>query len=435
MAGFAAAVYLRGIEFIQVPTTLLAAVDASVGGKTARQPVRGQESCGRILAALACSVRLRRLPYPARARLCRRIGRGRKNRYDRGRGPAGYVGAPGLAAAGARRALRAVKRDLVAADETPTHSATATAQFRAHARPRHRTGDGLSGVPWQRRRHRYGDDGARRVEAGRFGGGLCAAPAAALAETGASDYDRPARLRSRRSRTARQKTQRRGHIACVPGAARPLHPVQDAGGGAGTYFFTWEGCMMRVIITPGPLKGELDAIPSKSDAHRAVLAAALSDKPTRFDSSRALAGYRGDGRLRRGPGRGGRSHADGPAYHAPGAGRAVAASLFFGESGTTARLVLPVAAALCERVEAGGAGRLPAGHGGPVPRPFGKRLPHRRRPVAPIAARPASGRRVRIARAISAPSTYPACSSRCLCWRATAWSRSLRLCSRPDMWT
>lgn len=46
LAGFAAATYLRGLRFIQVPTTLLAAVDSSVGGKTAIDLPEGKNLCG-----------------------------------------------------------------------------------------------------------------------------------------------------------------------------------------------------------------------------------------------------------------------------------------------------------------------------------------------------------------------------------------------------
>ena len=46
LAGFCASVYQRGIDFIQVPTTLLAQVDSSVGGKTAVNHVRGKNMIG-----------------------------------------------------------------------------------------------------------------------------------------------------------------------------------------------------------------------------------------------------------------------------------------------------------------------------------------------------------------------------------------------------
>ena len=46
LAGFAAGVYLRGIKFIQVPTTLLAMVDSSVGGKTAIDLEAGKNLAG-----------------------------------------------------------------------------------------------------------------------------------------------------------------------------------------------------------------------------------------------------------------------------------------------------------------------------------------------------------------------------------------------------
>ncbi len=65
MAGFAAATYQRGIDFMQVPTTLLAQVDSSVGGKTGINHALGKNMIGAFhqpVAVVADTATLATLP-------------------------------------------------------------------------------------------------------------------------------------------------------------------------------------------------------------------------------------------------------------------------------------------------------------------------------------------------------------------------------------
>jgi 3-dehydroquinate synthase len=69
LTGFVAATYLRGIPFVQVPTTLLAMVDASVGGKTGVNLTRGKNLVGAFYQPRLVSIDVETLDsLPARER-------------------------------------------------------------------------------------------------------------------------------------------------------------------------------------------------------------------------------------------------------------------------------------------------------------------------------------------------------------------------------
>ena len=97
LAGFAAGIVRRGMNFVQMPTSLLAQVDSSVGGKTGINSAHGKNLVGvfhQPQLVLADTDALDTLP---RARIPRRLCRSRQIRADR---PAGLLRLAGEELAG-----------------------------------------------------------------------------------------------------------------------------------------------------------------------------------------------------------------------------------------------------------------------------------------------------------------------------------------------
>lgn len=115
---------------------------------------------------------------------------------------------------------------------------------------------------------------------------------------------------------------------------------------------------MNVTVSPAPLTGTIGAIPSKSDAHRLLICAALADKPTVIHvpelsadieaTARCLAALGAEIVYENG------AFTVNPLQNVP-----ENPALDCGESGSTLRFLLPVAAALSEKASFAGRGRLP----------------------------------------------------------------------------
>ncbi|NLG26128.1 MAG: 3-phosphoshikimate 1-carboxyvinyltransferase [Clostridiales bacterium] len=120
---------------------------------------------------------------------------------------------------------------------------------------------------------------------------------------------------------------------------------------------------MIARIAPAPLSGAVDAIPSKSCAHRALICAALADRPTEVAMTATSGDIEATADCLRALGAGVERSAGGLMV-APIGRAAENAALNARDSGSTLRFLLPVASALGAGATFSGEGRLPDRPGG-----------------------------------------------------------------------
>ena len=133
-AGFAAAVHLRGVDVVQVPTTLLAMVDSAIGGKTGVNLPEGKNLVGAFHQPRAVFVNPTVLAHAARPRVPLRPGRDREVRLDGrrfrvgARRHAAYKRDPAVLAGVIARCIE-IKAAVVAADELERTGARAVLNY------------------------------------------------------------------------------------------------------------------------------------------------------------------------------------------------------------------------------------------------------------------------------------------------------------------
>lgn len=115
---------------------------------------------------------------------------------------------------------------------------------------------------------------------------------------------------------------------------------------------------MDVCITPAKLKGKIKIIPSKSYAHRILIASAVADSPCEIDAPVFSEDIKATVECIRALGAKAEEK-DSSLLITPIKEKKEFASLFCNESGSTARMIMPLSSAVAQKVEISGSGRLP----------------------------------------------------------------------------